>query len=200
MYSICLKNLRCLGIILLLLFAAIEWLANNVRIKGDVRVLARNITNEINKPNIATFSFTVEWDNSWRDQFNYDAVYVFLKHKVRGNDEPWYQVYIQDQGNTLSSSDYVMEMKNNTGVANHNEGFFLYRKSNGTGPASVEVTLKWDIQSTDRPASLRISDFQEGKVLLSAMGIEMVYIPRGYFRIGDTYSKNHFRNNYLGMP
>ena len=200
MYSICLKNLRCLGIILLLLFAAIEGLANNVRIKGDVRVLARNITNEVNKPNIATFSFTVEWDNSWRDQFNYDAVYVFLKHKVRGNDEPWYQVYIQDQGNTLSSSDYAMEMKNNTGVANHNEGFFLYRKNNGTGTASVEVTLKWDIQSTDRPASLRISDFQEGKVLLSAMGIEMVYIPRGAFRIGDTYSKNHFRNNYLGMP
>lgn len=199
MCKVYLRNIKVL-LVVLLLFVVRDGVANNVRIKGDVRVLARNITNEAGKPNIATFSFTVEWDNSWRDQFNYDAVYVFLKHKVRGAGEPWYQMYLRDAGHSLSSDDYVMEMKNNKGVANHNEGFFLYRKNNGTGTSSVEITLKWDIQSTDRPASLRIADFQEGRVLLSAMGIEMVYVPRGAYRLGDTYSANHFRNNYLSMP
>lgn len=187
----------CLSCLLLL---AADSFANNVRIRGDVRVLSDNITHEINKPNVATFSFTVEWDNAWRDKFNYDAVYVFLKHKVRGDGELWYNVYLQDQGNTVSSDDYVLELKNNQGRADHNEGFFLYRKTNGQGSASVTVTLKWNIQSTDRPGSLRIADFEDGRVLLSAMGIEMVHVPRGAFRIGDTYSANHFRNNYLPLP
>lgn len=199
----CMWNLqkKCPGLLIgLLLITAVPAIANNVRIKGDVRVLASNITNEVNKPNIATFSFTVEWDNSWRDKFNYDAVYVFLRHKVKESKEPWYRVYLRDEGNSLSSDDYVMELKNTSGEANHNEGFFLYRKQNEAGPASVTVTLKWDIQSTDRPKSLRIADFQDGKVLLSAMGIEMVYVPRGAFRMGDNLATNHFRNNYLPLP
>ncbi|WP_068690755.1 FISUMP domain-containing protein [Culturomica massiliensis] len=174
-------------------------MANNVRIKGDVRVLANNITNEVGKPNVATFSFTVEWDNSWRDKFNYDAVYVSLRHKYRGEGELWYPVYLQDAGNAVSSDNYTLELKNNTGTVNHNEGFFLYRKYDGTGTSTVEVTLKWDIQSTDRPNSLRIGDFRDGNVLMSAMAVEMVYIPRGAYRIGDNRAVKHFRNNYLPL-
>lgn len=186
-------------LIVLLLGMTTTVMANNVRIRGDVRVQARNITNEVGKPNVATFSFTVAWDNSWRDKFNYDAVYVFLRHKVRGNGEAWYPVYLQDEGNTVGDDAYVMELKNNSGVADHNEGFFLYRKGEDSGNSSVTVTLKWNIQSTDRPGNLRIADFQEGKVLLSAMAIEMVYVPRGAFRMGDNQAVNHFRNNYLPL-
>lgn len=192
------KGYWLLAVFLILGFESVT--ANNVRIKGDVRVLASNITNEVGKPNIATFTFTVAWDNSWRDKFNYDAVYVFLRHKYRGEGELWYPVYLRDAGNSVSSADYTLELKNNSGRDNHNEGFFLYRTGNGTGNSTVEVTLKWDIQSTDRPGSLRIGDFRNDNVMMSAMAVEMVYIPRGAFRMGDNEAVNHFRNNYLPLP
>ncbi len=187
---------------MLLLFFTVTGWANNVRIVGDVRVAVENIVREQGQPMVATFSFTVEWDNSWRDEFNYDAVYVFLKHKVRGSGEKWYNVYLQDAGNTASSSgdEYVLELKNTTGTANRNEGFFLYRKENGCCISSVEVTLKWDIESTDRPDGLTLAHFDQRQVLMSAMAIEMVYVPRGAFRMGDTYSANHFRKRYLSLP
>lgn len=173
--------------------------ANNVRILGDVRVSPRQITNP---GNVATVTFTVEWDNSWRDMFNYDAVYVFLKYKLNEPGEAWHHLYVMNEGNQLGSADYTLELVNNTSTLNKNEGFFLYRNAANTswhGTSTVDVTLKWLINSNSDKV-LQISDFEEGKVLMMAMGIEMVYVPRGGFRIGDTYSANHFRNNYLSMP
>lgn len=193
-----LKGYFLILIMFLLLFQVDRASANNIRIRGDVRVMAENITNP---GNVATFSFTVEWDNSWRDMFNYDAAYIFLKYKVNGPGEEWHDLYLMNEGNALSSDRLTMELKNSTSTVNKNEGFFLYRNKDnqGTGSVSVDITAKWLI--TGNPGKvLRIADFEEGKVMLVAMGIEMVYVPRGAFRIGDTYSVNHFRNNYLPMP
>ncbi len=187
----------CIIIVLFLIQAFVSE-ANNVRIKGDVRVSSDHITHP---GNVATFSFTVEWDHSWRDIFNYDGVYVFLKYKVQGEGEKWHHLYLMDEGNTLSSDLYGLQLKNSTSTADKNEGFFLYRSRNnpGTGTSSAEVTLKWLITSNpDR--ELTIADFDAGKVMMVAMGIEMVYVPRGAFRIGDTQAAHSFRNNYLAIP
>lgn len=184
--------------LLFFLLSSVVAHGNNVRIRGDVRVLSDNITNP---GNVATFSFTVEWDNSWRDMFNYDGVYVFLKYKLNKEGEQWHHLYLMDEGNRLSSDGFSMELKNTTASVNKNEGFFLYRSKDNqtTGTSAVKITAKWLINSNpDCP--LKISDFIEGKVMLVAMGIEMVYVPRGGFRIGDTYAKHHFRNNYLPFP
>lgn len=184
--------------LLFLLLSALMTQGNNVRIRGDVRVLANNITNP---GNVATFSFTIEWDHSWRDMFNYDGVYVFLKYKLNKEGEQWHHLYLMDQGNSLSSDDFSIELKNTTLTANKNEGFFLYRSKDNPDitTSRVEMTAKWLINSNpDCP--LKISDFAEGNVMMVAMGIEMVYVPRGGFRIGDTFAKNHFRNNYLPFP
>lgn len=187
-------------IMLLSLFQSNRAGANNLRIRGDVRVLAENITNP---GNVATFSFTVEWDNSWRDMFNYDAAYIFLKYKVNEPGEEWHNLYLMSSGNELSSDKFSMDLKNTTSSVNKNEGFFLYRNKNnqGTGVSSVQVTAKWLI-SGNPDKVLRIADFEEGKVMMMAMGVEMVYVPRGAFRAGDTDPKtvSHFRNNYLPIP
>ena len=189
---------RCILSILMIVYC-FNIQANNVRILGDVRIDPRKITNP---GDVATLTFTVEWDNSWRDMFNYDAVYIFLKYKLNEKGKQWHHLYVMNEGHELSSEDYTLELVNNTSSLNKNEGFYLYRKpadSPWHGTSSVQVSLKWLITSNE-DESLRISDFEEGKVLLMAMGIEMVYVPRGAFRIGDTYSVNHFRNNYLAMP
>lgn len=48
--------------------------ANNVRIEGEVKVLDTDIDRATN---IATVKLQLKWNNSWRDAFNYDAVYLF---------------------------------------------------------------------------------------------------------------------------
>lgn len=110
----------CIIIVLFLIQAFVSE-ANNVRIKGDVRVSSDHITHP---GNVATFSFTVEWDHSWRDIFNYDGVYVFLKYKVQGEGEKWHHLYLMDEGNTLSSDLYGLQLKNSTSTADKNERFF----------------------------------------------------------------------------
>ncbi|MEG2555646.1 MAG: FISUMP domain-containing protein [Odoribacter sp.] len=172
--------------------------ANNVKIVGDVKVIPSQI-----KGNIAPFEFTVEWENSWRDEFNYDAVYVFLKYKLDGADEAWNHVYLTDEV-ILTNADglqsgYASQLINSSGTANRNEGIMVWKEKNGFGTSKVTLALKWDFTSGER--RLEYNHFNDGKVFLSAMAIEMVYIPQGAFRAGDSKSTgNRFAHKFLPIP
>lgn len=170
--------------------------ANNVRIEGDVKVDPDNVDLTTN---VATVSFTVKWDNSWRDAFNYDGVYLFLKYKLDGDGETWHHAYMMSNGCVSKSNGYQVEMSNSSGTQDRCEGLFIYKKDKGFGESEVKLELKWKITSNPERL-LERSDFVEGKVFLSAMGVEMVYCPRGAFRIGDTKSANTFRNNDISIP
>lgn len=170
---------------------------NNVRIEGDVRVKDSDVVD-----GIATVKIHVKWNNSWRDAFNYDAVYIFLKYKVDAADQVWHHAYLEPGGHTLSAGYSYLMSNSQAGVAGkekHNEGLFIYRDGIGAGEADVELELKWDIKSNpDKPLERDL--FTSGSVFLSAMGIEMVYIPRGAFRAGDTRSSKTFTNKYMTLP
>lgn len=174
--------------------------ANNVRIEGEVKVTEAEIDRQTN---IATVSVQLKWDNSWRDAFNYDAVYLFLKYKVDGLNEVWHHAYLEGTGHQLDRGfSYLMSNSNAdvAGMQNHCEGIFIYRSDRGTGNVSLtDLKLKWNIKSN----SERVLDrdlFTSGSVFLSAMAIEMVYIPRGAFRAGDTYSTRTFANGDVLFP
>ena len=168
---------------------------NNVRIIGNVSVEDKDVDNTTQ---IATVKIKIGWDNSWRDAFNYDAVYIFLKYKVDGVDELWHHAYLMNAGHKVTSGfDYLLS--NSTGGENLNQGMFIFRKDKGFGNAEVDLELKWLITSNaDRP--LKREQFTSGSVFLSAMGIEMVYIPRGAFRAGDTKSAYTFENKDITLP
>lgn len=172
--------------------------ANNVRINGDVKIVAADV-----KDNVATINFSVSWDNSWRDQFNHDGVYIFLKYKLNTALSEWHHVYLMDQGNSVTPNDrYELSLSKSSSKADLNEGIFVYPKKvgyYGTTGNKAEITLKWKITSNpDEP--LERKDFEDGKVYVSAMAIEMVYVPRGAYRIGDTQSKNTFQEKHLYIP
>ena len=173
--------------------------ANNVRIEGEVKVLDTDIDRATN---IATVKLQLKWNNSWRDAFNYDAVYLFLKYKVDGLDEVWHHAYLEPDGHEIDKG-YTYLMSNSqkevSGKANHNEGIFIYRSGKSYGDAVVNLKLKWNIQSNP-DKKLERDMFTSGSVFLSAMGIEMVYIPRGAFRAGDTKSSRTFRNGDITLP
>lgn len=179
--------------ILFILGLSLAVSAHNVRIVGDVKVTAREI-----KDNVATIQFTVEWDNCWRDAYNYDGVYVFLKYKLDAPDETWHHIYLTDECMSINT-DYGMLMSNATGTKDLNEGFFIHLNKVFRGTGKAPVTLKWQIGSnTERP--LLASNFEAGKVFLTAMAVEMVYVPRGAFRLGDTSSDSTFRNGNMSIP
>ena len=186
--------------ILFFMFAVVGTVSgNNVRIEGDVRVLDTDIDLSTN---IATVSLQLKWDNSWRDDFNYDAVYLFLKYKVDGQREVWHHAYLEGVGHEIDNGySYLMSnsQKEVSGKANHNEGIFIYRSVKGYGAAVVNLKLKWNIKSNP-DKELEREMFTAGNVFLSAMGIEMVYVPRGGFRAGDTKSSRTFQNGDVTFP
>lgn len=137
----------CFIFILTMLCVGTTW-GNNVRIIGNVSVEDKDVDNATQ---IATVKIKIGWDNSWRDAFNYDAVYIFLKYKVDGVDELWHHAYLMNTGHKVTSGfDYLLS--NATGGQNLNQGMFIFRKDKGFGNAEVDLELKWLITSNaDRP-------------------------------------------------
>lgn len=189
------KQMRYLCfIIIVLIGGTLSLTASNIRIDGPVEVVG------VTPQGIATLRFTVKWDSTWRDEFNYDAAYVFLKYKRNQQGEAWHHVFLK--GGTVDLyhnpvGDYDMWLSSSATAAK-NEGIFVFPKRKRTGNAAIEVEVTWDINSGDSKVSL--ADMAENKVFFSAHAVEMVYTPRGAFRIGDCLSKATFKNNRLSLP
>ncbi|MDE7073764.1 MAG: hypothetical protein K2O69_01720 [Odoribacter sp.] len=175
---------RLLGFILLFGGTLFATYASNVRITEAPWVDVDNIPYSAKR---GTVYMTVEWDNSWRDNQNWDAVYVFLKSK-RVTDIAWSHVLLRDNFHVLSDGyDYFMA-KHPGGGTDNSIGIFIYRKSKGSGSSKVELALEWNYGAQ----GLTRSDFVNG-LQYEAFAIEMVYIPKGPFRPGDIASSNTFR-------
>lgn len=165
--------------------------ANNVRVVGDIKVDPMTVT----PAGIAYIEFTLEWDNSWRDDYNHDAVYFFFKYRV--GEGLWRHAYLKDGGHVLGT-EFEYKMANNSGTADKNEGIFIQRKKNGSGRSMVTVKLQWDI--TKNPLQPLKYDMFGQNVYYSGMGVEMVYVPRGAYSIGDSYSTKTLRHNGVVFP
>ena len=172
------RKVSCILIWFLFLLSPVS--GNNVRIVGVVRTPAEQISN-----NIATVEFTLEWENSWRDDYNHDAVYLSLRYKLLRGAGTWYPVYLQDGGHSATNGFvYSMAPGHSSG---RNVGVFIYAGSSRSGIARTTVSLKWDLGTTSGNGSdgLESGDFALGDVIIACTGIEMVYIPRGAYALGD---------------
>lgn len=165
-----LRGMMVLGIVLGL---GISGKANNVRLNGTVKVT--DVTS-----GVATLELDLTWQNSWRDNFNWDAVWLFLKYKPSGGG--WSHVMLQDVVHSATNGYQVMNGKSGSNVV----GVYVYPGSNGVNKnVATKVTLKWSCGS-----SYTKSSFDNNTVFLLAQGIEMVYIPFGAYYLGDGHSHN----------
>ena len=147
--------------------------ANNVRLNGTVKVT--DVTS-----GVATLELDLAWDNSWRDNFNWDAVWIFLKTKPASGS--WSHVMLQDVQHTATNDYVVMNGKSGNNVV----GVYVFLGKNDTRrQASTTVTLKWACGSAYTKAS-----FDNNQAFLLAQGIEMVYVPFGAYYLGDGSSAN----------
>lgn len=160
--------------------------ANNVRIVEEASVDETSILNDV-----ATVSMKIAWDNSWRDDFNWDAVYIFIKYRIKGEEE-WKHAYLMDGGHTLSGSAFECWTAKTGTTLNQCMGVFVQRSSKGSGDVSVSLGLKWQITQN----GLKTTDFMNQKVEYQASCIEMVYVPQGAFCLGDGVSEGTFQTAY----
>lgn len=173
--------------LLLLLAGTLGVSANNVRIVKDMSVDPASVSG-----GFAELKFSIAWDNSWRDDFNWDAVYVFLKYK-RTTETTWSHALFADNYHEVSKG-YSWWPAQYSATANQHQGVFIFRSEKKRGDAEVDVTLKWNVNLAS-PA-LSATDFEQGNVEMALMCVEMVYVPQGAFYLGDGVSTNTFKTNY----
>lgn len=196
--------IRVYRALFLLLATSAGVMANNVKVSN-----VQWPKGVVPETNIIQMTCTVEWENSWRDAYNYDAVYLFFKLKKKEENslkstEIWHHLYLLDDGckvkeNGAESDRFGYWLSPLAAEGNDcNTGVYLFRKNNGRGNNSMEVTVCWNI--TKQKRELVGLDIEDNKVLISAQAIEMVYIPGGPFRVGDGSSDSTFRLGYSPIP
>ncbi len=160
--------------------------ANNIRVDGKTRV-----TGFVG--DTAVIEVNLLWDNSWRDDFNWDAVWVFFKFKKRGLENPWQHAYLGSSGHVLTpgagneGGGYAYMVGANGGKVN---GVYVMRNSISEGNVSVRLQAKWPLTGT----GLTKSDFGDALngIYVAVHAIEMVYIPYGAYYLGDASSYKSF--------
>ncbi len=134
----------------------------------------------------ARVGFEITWDNSWRNEINYDAAWVFVKYSTDSGNT-WHHAYLSTT-NSDHDCDYPLEVKVGTSTVGGNTrgmGVFVQRNAAGTGTInSVFVGLRWNWGQNGLSATT--------SARVKVYAIEMVYIPAASFYIGDGSSPGAF--------
>ena len=153
-----------------LLLSSTTVFANNLSI-SNVSISARDAS-----ANTATVSFDISWSNSWRNQENYDAAWVFLKFQIGSGN--WTHATLKTSGTTPTGFSTGSGTGIEIVVPTDKKGAFVQRSAVGSGSLSTtSVKFVWDY-STDGVADT-------DSITLKVFGIEMVFIPTGSFYLGD---------------
>jgi formylglycine-generating enzyme required for sulfatase activity len=142
----------------------LQLLSNNIQVNNAT------LTGQVPASNYTFVQFDLSWENSWRDNVNWDAAWIFVKFKA-SYDTTWKHASLNISGHTIPAGF--------TGSTTTDfKGIFIHRSANGNGNVSLTGTqLRWNY-GTD---GVNDGDLVEVKVF----AIEMVYIPQGSFNVGD---------------
>lgn len=189
-------KLRLTLLILLIGACLMQAGANNVRITDKVKVAGRLGQDTI------ILTFPLKWDNSWRLDDNWDAVYLFIKYKRLEVEEPWRHLCIKTDGHRVDPGYTwsVAETKDHCAMVKPESspvGLFVFRNSTGAGTASTMVRVAVNIRQGDLEPYYKASyeDFKSGKLDISVAAIEMVFVPRGPYYLGDGISYDSFADD-----
>ncbi len=123
----------------------------------------------------ASIVFDISWPNSFRDDLNWDAVWVFVKFRESG--QPWRHAL-------LATEATAHRVGNNNGVlaslapTDDGLGVLLHRAEDGVSSIDWdEVTLSWDLNANGVA--------RDSTVLFEIIALEMVYVPEGPYLLGD---------------
>lgn len=152
--------------------------------------------------NTRIIQLSVSWENSWRDSYNWDAAWVFVKYST-DNGATWKSATLKaTDGDTDPTNDgtgwsigsgtalSIYLPTHSPAVSGDKKGAFIYRSTEGTGTlTTTAIKFVWDY-GTDGVTDTQIDD--PANTIIRVMAIEMVYVPQGSYWAGDT-------NMYLGI-
>jgi hypothetical protein len=117
--------------------------------------------------------FDVSWDNSWRDEINYDAAWIFMKFKNASG--VWQHVQLNQTGFVAGTG-----TANTVQVTADKVGSWLYRSGLGSGTfTSTGMQLQWNygLAGLTSVTGLEVRVF----------AVEMVYVPEGEFNVAKGF-------------
>ncbi len=137
----------------------------------------------------SVIAFDISWENSWRDEINYDAVWIFIKYRSSGTTDAWEHATLNAAGHQAPPNAVIT-------VPPDHIGAFVYRETNGSGTfALTSVELIWNYGAD--------GVLNGSSIDIRVLGIEMVHVAEGSFWIGDgetTDIYGNFEAATLGLP
>jgi len=127
--------------------------------------------------------FDISWENSWLDEVNFDAAWVFVKYKDTNGD--WHHATINTDGYSNGSGTL-----NQIDVTEDKVGAFFRTRYYGGGNFDADnVQLQWAYGSDG------LSDINGIEIRVFA--IEMVYVPEGDFNCSPYITRNNSEKTFL---
>ena len=150
-----------------LIFPTVVW-STDLKI-SNVRSVERGDLS-ISAPSVI---FDISWKNSWNNNKNKDAVWVFLKFNGLWDNH----VKINATGNRVLMNRIENASQPTLELSSDRLGFFIHPPESYRGDINVKVQIQLDTAG-------QVINYRKLKGL-SVHGIEMVYIPQGPFTLGS---------------
>lgn len=163
-----------------LLISAILFTFTLPLLANNIQVSTPTISGGDTDNDYATVQFDLSWENSFRDNINWDAAWVFVKYQITGGD--WQHASLNTTaGNHNIPGGYTCSVGETGGVG---MGVFIYRSANGSGNNNLsDVELRWEY-GTDGVAD-------NASFTVKVFAVEMVYVPTGAFAAGSGGSEHN---------
>jgi len=171
------RSAAALLALLALLGTVLPAAANNIKVDN---VRTRNLDAGAQTVDIV---FDLSWENSWRNDVNHDAAWVFVKFRAPSATD-WQHAYLVADAGVHSAGGAVIAVgtNDNAGVgAGLGMGVFVSANSTKVqGDANYPGTsLRWDFGASGY-------EFTAGSEIdVSVHAIEMVYVAEGAFYVGS---------------
>ena len=135
---------------------------------------------------------TLSWNNSWRNEKNYDAAWLFLKYVGPSYQQTGYRhAKLMTNGHRLLMNHIAGSPNPTFEIPTDQIGLFIYPSSKYRGH------IRWTIELALDTAILREPNFNANSRLINAFGIEMVQVPQGAFTLGEADTAAAWRNYSL---
>lgn len=126
-------------------------------------------------------AFDLGWENSWRNDLNHDAAWVFVKFRAPGSNH-WQHAYLTAADGAVNNAPGGVVALGSSPVGGQERavGAFIYSANCQTGTVSYSRTrLTWDYGASGY-------NWAAGTELeVSVHAIEMVYVAEGAFYVGS---------------
>ena len=161
-------KLSTIVLAILIIFPLTDIWSTNLEI-SNVRIVNRD--GVANHP--ISVIFDIKWDNSWNNEKNHDAVWVFMKFGGEWDNH----VKLNPSNHRVLKTRSSNDVSPSIDVSSDSLGFFIFPSGEFRGTADYKLQILLD--TANQEISWRKLNG------LQVFGVEMVYIPQGAFTLGS---------------